>query len=63
LAWAVAAGLIHQVIGAAEPCPRQHPDAVIPPGMASYQPGRRMDEVMTETYLANYPLDDVPSGG
>jgi hypothetical protein len=46
---------VHQVIGAAEPCPRQHPDAVVPPGMASYQPGRRLDEVMTETYLANYP--------
>ncbi len=49
---------VHQVIGTAEPCPRQHPDAVIPPGMASYQPGRRLDEVMTETYHANYGNSD-----
>jgi nitroimidazol reductase NimA-like FMN-containing flavoprotein (pyridoxamine 5'-phosphate oxidase superfamily) len=48
---------VHQVIGAAEPCPRQHPDAEIPPGMAPYRPGRRLDEVMTETYHANYSTD------
>ena len=48
---------VRQVIGAAEPCPRQHPDAVVPTGMAPYRPGRRLDEVLTETYRANYPSD------
>ena len=48
---------VTQVIGAAEPCPRQHPDAVMPAEMAPYQAGRRLDEVMTETYKANYPTD------
>jgi nitroimidazol reductase NimA-like FMN-containing flavoprotein (pyridoxamine 5'-phosphate oxidase superfamily) len=48
---------VTQVIGAADPCPRQHPDAVMPAEMAPYQAGRRLDEVMTETYKANYPTD------
>jgi nitroimidazol reductase NimA-like FMN-containing flavoprotein (pyridoxamine 5'-phosphate oxidase superfamily) len=48
---------VRQVIGAAEPCPRQHPDAVIPVGMRFFQNGRRLDEVLTETYRANYPSD------
>jgi uncharacterized protein len=48
---------VHQVIGAAEPCPRQHPDAVVPPGMAGYQRGRRLDEILAEAYRANYPSD------
>lgn len=48
---------VQQVIGAAESCPRQHPDAVMPPEMHSYQPGRRLDEVLAETYRANYPSD------
>jgi len=49
---------VSQVIGEADPCPRQHPDAVIPPEMAPYRAGRRLDEVMSETYHANYPSDD-----
>jgi uncharacterized protein len=48
---------VRQVIGEAEPCPRQHPDAVIPPGMRFFEDGRRLDEVLTETYRANYPSD------
>lgn len=48
---------VQQVIGALEPCPRQHPDAVIPPTMRLFQPGRRLDEVLTETHRANYPFD------
>lgn len=39
---------VRQVIGEAEPCPRQHPDAVEPAGMAPYRAGRTLDEVMTE---------------
>jgi hypothetical protein len=48
---------VRQVIGEAEPCPRQHPDAAEPPGMSGYQPGRRLDEVLAEAYKANYPSD------
>lgn len=39
---------VRQVIGAAEPCARQHPDAVEPPGMAPFREGRALDEVLTE---------------
>jgi hypothetical protein len=44
------------VIGAPEPCPRQMP-GVTPEasGMAAYTPGRRLDEVMLETYRKMYP--------
>jgi nitroimidazol reductase NimA-like FMN-containing flavoprotein (pyridoxamine 5'-phosphate oxidase superfamily) len=38
----------------AEPCPRQHSDAVTPPEMRFFQEGRRLDEVLAETYRANY---------
>jgi uncharacterized protein len=48
---------VRQVLGAAEPCLRQHPDAVIPPEMDIFQPGRRLDEVLTEAYQATYPSD------
>jgi nitroimidazol reductase NimA-like FMN-containing flavoprotein (pyridoxamine 5'-phosphate oxidase superfamily) len=48
---------VRQVIGEAEPCPRQHPDAVIPAGMRYFEDGRRLDELLTETYRANYPPD------
>ena len=41
---------VRQVIGAAEPCPRQHPEAAIPPGMAPFRPGRTLDAVLAETY-------------
>ena len=43
--------------GAAEACPRQHRDAAIPPEMRPYQPGRALDEILTEAYQANYPSD------
>lgn len=48
---------VREVIGAAEPCPRQHPDAAVPPGMAGYRPDRGLDEVLTEAYRANYSFD------
>ena len=46
---------VRQVIGAAEECPRQHPDAVKPPGFAPFRDGRTLEEVMLETYNMNYP--------
>jgi nitroimidazol reductase NimA-like FMN-containing flavoprotein (pyridoxamine 5'-phosphate oxidase superfamily) len=45
---------VRQVIGEAEPCPRQHPDAVVPPGMAPFRPGRALEDVLTEAYRMNY---------
>ena len=48
---------VHQTLGAADPCPRQHPDAVMLPEMAPYRPGRRLDDVLTENYQANHPSD------
>jgi uncharacterized protein len=48
---------VRQAIGVAEPCPRQHPDAVAPAEMAIYQPGRGLDDVLTDARRANYPSD------
>ncbi len=48
---------VRQVIGAAEPCPRQHPDAAEPAGMAPFRDGRALEDVMTEAYQMNYPSD------
>ncbi|MBN8899475.1 MAG: pyridoxamine 5'-phosphate oxidase family protein, partial [Rhodospirillales bacterium] len=39
---------VTQVVGEAEPCPRQLPDIPVPPGMQIYRPGRRLDEVLQE---------------
>lgn len=41
---------VQQVLGAAEPCPRLPADAVRPEGLAAYQPGRTLDEVLLEVY-------------
>jgi len=48
---------VRQVIGPAEPCPRQHPDAVMPAGLAPYREGRTLEEIMLETHGMNYPED------
>jgi nitroimidazol reductase NimA-like FMN-containing flavoprotein (pyridoxamine 5'-phosphate oxidase superfamily) len=48
---------VRQVIGEAEPCPRQHPDAVIPAEMREFQGGRPLDEVLAQAYQANYPSE------
>ena len=41
---------VRQVVDAAEPCPRQHPDATVPPpGMEAYRPGRALDAIMIDT--------------
>jgi nitroimidazol reductase NimA-like FMN-containing flavoprotein (pyridoxamine 5'-phosphate oxidase superfamily) len=45
---------VTQVIGAAEPCPRLLPGVAFPPGLAGFTPGRRLDEVMTESYKTTY---------
>lgn len=47
---------VRTVIDAAVECPRQHPDASREAGgMGAYQPGRRLDELMTEMYRGEYP--------
>lgn len=48
---------LHTVIGKAQECPRQSP-GVTPHagGMAAYTPGRRLDEVMLQTYRTAYGL-------
>lgn len=51
---------VRQVIGAAEPCPRQHPDAVEPAGMAAFREGRGLDAVMTEVAGASTSFRSGP---
>ena len=47
---------VRQVIGPADPCPRQHPDAQTPPpAMAPYREGRALDDVLTEAFRMTYP--------
>ena len=47
---------VAQVLGAPVECPRQHPHADrAAGGMAGYQAGRRLDEVMTEMARIAYP--------
>ena len=46
---------IHQVLGEIGECPRQLPGVGKPPDMAGYAPGRRLDEVMPESYRTLYP--------
>jgi nitroimidazol reductase NimA-like FMN-containing flavoprotein (pyridoxamine 5'-phosphate oxidase superfamily) len=41
---------VTQVIGAGEPCPRMPAGVPYPEGLAGFTPGRRLDEIMTETY-------------
>jgi nitroimidazol reductase NimA-like FMN-containing flavoprotein (pyridoxamine 5'-phosphate oxidase superfamily) len=45
---------VHQVIGAAEPCPRMPERVVYPPGLAGFTPGRRLDEIMLESFAITY---------
>ncbi len=49
---------IRTVLGEPEECPRQLP-GVTPEagGMSAYQPGRRLDEVLPETYRRTYPSE------
>ncbi len=45
---------VTQVIGAAEPCPRMPAGVPYPPGLAGFTSGRRLDEIMTESYRTTY---------
>ena len=45
---------VAQVIGAAEPCPRLPAGVPYPPGLAGFRPGRRLDELMTESFRTAY---------
>jgi uncharacterized protein len=47
---------VKTVLEPAVECPRQHPGAALEAGgMAAYRSGRRLDEVMAETYRKSYP--------
>jgi uncharacterized protein len=46
---------IRQVLGEAEPCPRQLPGLAVPDGMQGYRDGRNLDETLLEAYHTNYP--------
>jgi nitroimidazol reductase NimA-like FMN-containing flavoprotein (pyridoxamine 5'-phosphate oxidase superfamily) len=49
---------VTQVIGAGEPCPRMPEGVRLPPGLAGFTPGRRLDEIMTEAYRTTYGASD-----
>jgi hypothetical protein len=46
---------VRQLLGQAEPCPRQLPDVEMPPAMTGYRTGRDLDETLLEAYHLNYP--------
>lgn len=41
---------IHQVLGGKSECERQIPGLAMPEGMTDFQPGTKLDELMTKTY-------------
>lgn len=43
-----------QVIGAAEPCPQVPPDLPVPPGLAGFTAGRRLDELLLENHRITF---------
>jgi hypothetical protein len=45
---------LRTVIGETEPCPRLIPGVARPDGLAGYQPGRRLDEVLSEAAARAY---------
>ncbi|PWC38930.1 pyridoxamine 5'-phosphate oxidase family protein [Azospirillum sp. TSO22-1] len=45
---------VAQVIGAGEPCPRLPAGVAVPPGLAGFTPGRRLDDVMLESHRATF---------
>jgi len=45
---------VTQVIGAGEPCPRMPAGVPVPPGLAGFTPGRRLDEIMLESHRATF---------
>jgi nitroimidazol reductase NimA-like FMN-containing flavoprotein (pyridoxamine 5'-phosphate oxidase superfamily) len=49
---------VTQVIGPAERCPHMPADVPCPPGLAGFRPGRRLDELMMETFRMAYATTD-----
>lgn len=45
---------VTQVIGEASDCPRQLPGLARPEGMADFEPGTRLDELMTKSYRRTF---------
>jgi nitroimidazol reductase NimA-like FMN-containing flavoprotein (pyridoxamine 5'-phosphate oxidase superfamily) len=45
---------VRQVLGAAEPCPRQIAGLEVPDGLKLYRAGRSLDETLLEAYQSNY---------
>ena len=45
---------VRQVLGKAEPCPRQLPGLAVPAGMKGYRDGRLLDETLLEAFQATY---------
>lgn len=45
---------VTQVIGAPSDCPRQLPGLTRPEGMSDFEPGTRLDELMTRTYRRTF---------
>jgi len=48
---------VMQVIGADEPCPRLPAGVAVPPGLAGFTPGRRLDDIMLESHQATFGED------
>lgn len=46
---------VHQVLGEAEPCPRQVPGLRVPSGLVGYRAGRSLDETLLEAFQVTYP--------
>jgi uncharacterized protein len=45
---------VTQVLGEASECARQLPGLSLPPGMADFTPGAKLDELLTNTYRATF---------
>jgi nitroimidazol reductase NimA-like FMN-containing flavoprotein (pyridoxamine 5'-phosphate oxidase superfamily) len=46
---------VRQILGEAEPCPRQPPGLQVPAGLKLYRAGRSLDETLLEAYHITYP--------
>jgi len=46
---------VRQVLGEAEPCPRQLAGVTVPPGMAGYSNGRLLEDALQQAYRITFP--------
>jgi len=46
---------VRQVLGEAEPCPRQPAGLAVPEGLRGYRAGRSLDAILLEAYHTTYP--------